>query len=106
MMSSIVININVETISIEPKYRDCSYISFIDYLITKQYYINIVYKYYICDKKYFNNNKIEVFKILENNEMLDYFERFLADIHLSMNDLINIKKGNLYMVIFNYFANN
>jgi hypothetical protein len=46
LMDSVVINVNVELINIDPSYTDKKYISFIDYVVSQDNYIEIVYKYY------------------------------------------------------------
>lgn len=46
LMDSVVINVNVELINMEPSYTDRKYISFIDYVVGQDNYVEIVYKYY------------------------------------------------------------
>ena len=45
-MDSVTINVNVELINIEPYYTDNKYISFIDYVVGPNNYVEITYKYY------------------------------------------------------------
>ena len=50
-MNSIIINVNIELINLEPKYIDKKYISFVDYVVNENDYIEILFKNYRVDWK-------------------------------------------------------
>ena len=51
LMNSIIINVNIELINLEPKYIDKKYISFVDYVVNENDYIEILFKNYRVDWK-------------------------------------------------------
>ena len=66
LMNSIVINININTISLDPEYKDPPYITLIDYVVDKKDFVEIIYNYYRISNKLKNlSNNIDKKKIIE-----------------------------------------
>lgn len=59
LMDSIIINVNINTISIKPEYKDPKYITLIDYVINNKDYIEIIYNYYRVSKRYIDDKKLK-----------------------------------------------
>ena len=72
-MNSIIINVNIELINIEPYYVDKKYITLIDYVMKPKNYIEIVFKYYRCDWKCETKSLQKKLTILNDLE----FDKFL-----------------------------
>ena len=86
LMNSIIINVNIELVNIEPNYIDKKYITFIDYIVDSKDYIDIIYKYYRCDWKCSSTELEKKLKDLNSNE----FENFIQ----TLKDLYKDYKNN------------
>ena len=84
LMDSVVINVNVNTINLKPKYEDPPYITLIDYIVDNKDYVEILYKYYRVDSIYMKNRNIESNVIKLQHEEFDKFVKKLNEIYFKL----------------------
>ena len=77
LMDSIVINVNVNTVNIDPEYTDPHYITLIDYIVDNKDYIEILYNYYRVGGKYINKTTKDRIDALQKKE----FDLFTKNIY-------------------------
>lgn len=95
LMDSIVINVNVKTINLKPKYEDEPYITFIDYVVDKKDYVEIIYTYYRVDREYKDDKKLsKKVDSLNNSE----FKKFTHTLQKLFDDFVKHPKKYEKMV--------
>lgn len=98
LMNSLVINVNVELINIDPPYSDQKYISFIDLIMDESNSIEILYRYYRVDHESSKRHQAEYLQRREFKEFISKLKlvyTFMEKYPNEYDKIVNKNKQNI-----------